>query len=94
MNESLAGGSVECGSDTPSAEALVGWLLEHQELHVAELSEDSESLPSIEGFTDSDSMSDDFEDMEGAFGEVHTNFTNILITFANIYCRDVFMIVV
>ncbi len=61
---------MECGADTPSAEALVGWLLEHQELHVAELSDDSESLPSIEGFSDSDSMSDDFEDLEGAFGEV------------------------
>ena len=56
----------------------MGWLLEHQELHVAELSDDSESLPSIEGFTDSDSMSEDFEDMEGAFGEVYKNLTNTL----------------
>ena len=80
LSENLSGGSVECGSDTPSAEALVGWLLEHQELHVAELSDDSESLPSIEGFTDSDSVSEDFEDMEGAFGEVCKNLTNTLQT--------------
>ena len=70
----VSGGSLECGSDTPSAEALVGWLLEHQDLHVTELSEDSESLPSIEGFSDSDSMSDEFEDLEGAFGEVKIFF--------------------
>ena len=47
---------------------------------MAELSDDSESLPSIEGFTDSDSMSEDFEDMEGAFGEVYQNLTNTLQT--------------
>ncbi len=69
----FAGGSLDGSSEAPSAEALVGWLLEHQELHVTEISDDSESLPSIEGFSDSDSMSDEFEDLEGAFGEVGSN---------------------
>ena len=54
----------------PSAEALVGWLLEHQELQVPQLS-DSDSLSSIEGFSDSDStFDDDYEDMDGSISEV------------------------
>ena len=55
---------------------------------MAELSEDSESLPSIEGFSDSDSMSDEFEDLEGAFGEV--KFENILVAYhCHVYFTDI-----
>ena len=53
----------------PSAESLVGWLLEHQEVQVTELS-DSDSLSSVDALSDSTSISDDFDDLEGAFGEV------------------------
>ncbi len=65
----FSGGSLAPGSEMPSAETLVGWLLEHTELQITDLS-DSDSLSSIEGFSDSDSMSDDYDDLEGAFGEV------------------------
>ncbi|XP_022244118.1 E3 ubiquitin-protein ligase HERC2-like isoform X2 [Limulus polyphemus] len=44
---------------TPSAEALVSWLLEHQD-QVVDLSDD-ESFTSFEGFSDSDSFSEDME---------------------------------
>ena len=57
------GGSLAPGGDTPNAEALVSWLLEHQELQIPELS-DSDSLSDIEGFSDSDSFSDEFEDLD------------------------------
>ena len=46
----------------------MGWLLEHQDLPVPEVS-DSESSSDIDlspaEFDDSDSMSDDYEDMDG-----------------------------
>ena len=57
------------GADSPSAESLVSWLLEHQEVQIAELS-DSDSLFSSEDFSDSESDSDDMPDIDGAFGEV------------------------
>ncbi|XP_023218340.1 E3 ubiquitin-protein ligase HERC2-like isoform X1 [Centruroides sculpturatus] len=46
----------------PSPEALVSWLLEHQE-QVLNLSED-ESFTSLDGYTDSDSFSEDLEDID------------------------------
>ena len=65
----VSGGSLAPGSEMPSAETLVGWLLEHTELQVADLS-DSDGLSSIDAFSDTDSMSDEFEDLDGAFGDV------------------------
>lgn len=58
--------------ELPSAESLVGWLLENQSLPVADLS-DSDSLSSFDAFSDTDSMSDDLEDLQGAFGQTPPN---------------------
>ncbi|XP_077868707.1 E3 ubiquitin-protein ligase HERC2-like [Saccoglossus kowalevskii] len=52
-------------SDTPSAEVLVSWLLEHPDLQVPDLVSDSESISSCDDYSDTDSISDEFEDMEG-----------------------------
>ncbi|XP_014678095.1 PREDICTED: E3 ubiquitin-protein ligase HERC2-like [Priapulus caudatus] len=61
----------ELGGDIqPSAESVVGWLLEHPALHIPEVS-DSDSISSIEGFSDSDSFSDDLDDLEGSFSELY-----------------------
>ena len=58
-------------NDLPSAEALVGWLLEHQEVQVSDAS-DSDSLSSLDGFSDSDSYSDDMDEPAGAYQMVRT----------------------
>lgn len=65
----VVGGSTAPGHEMPSAESLVGWLLEHQEVQVTTLS-DTDSLSSADPLSDSDSMSDEFEDLEGAFKDV------------------------
>ena len=55
------GGSLVPGADVPTAEALVGWLLEHQDIQIPGLS-DSDSLSDL--FSDSDSISD-YSDFDG-----------------------------
>jgi hypothetical protein len=52
---SSLGGALTPGADVPTAEALVGWLLEHQDVQIPGMS-DSDSLSDL--FDDSDSMSD------------------------------------
>lgn len=64
-------GSLAPGLDMPSAQSLVGWLLERQEVTVPDLS-DTDSLSSVEVPSDSDSMSDEFEDLEGV--RIHSLF--------------------
>ncbi|XP_077983839.1 E3 ubiquitin-protein ligase HERC2-like [Glandiceps talaboti] len=49
--------------DSPSAEVLVSWLLEHPDLQVPDLISDSESMSSCEDFSDSESVSDDLEEI-------------------------------
>lgn len=53
---------------TPSPESLVGWLLEHQDQVVDQ--SDDETGSSVDAPVDSDSISDDMDDIEGAFQEV------------------------
>jgi hypothetical protein len=69
------GGSVAPTGESPRAETLVGWLLEHQDLPVPEMS-DSDSSSDVDisatEYDDSDSMSDDYEDMEGTGPELVT----------------------
>lgn len=60
------------GGDVPSAESLVGWLLEHPELQVPEFSE-SDSMSEPDGLSDSDSE----EEVEGAFGETEVSSNSI-----------------
>lgn len=56
--------------DSPSLEALVNWLLEHNdELQLQDMT-DSDSESSLDAFSDTDSMSDEFEEMDGAFSDV------------------------
>jgi hypothetical protein len=68
LSPSPVGGSLAPGADVPSAESLVGWLLEHQDLQVTELSDSEEvELDDDEGslsdiFSDSDSISDYSDD--------------------------------
>ncbi|XP_052829652.1 E3 ubiquitin-protein ligase HERC2 isoform X3 [Octopus bimaculoides] len=59
------GGSLLAGCDTPSAESLVGWLLEHKDLKIQSDSDSDMSVCSID--IDSDetgSMSDIFDDLD------------------------------
>ena len=77
------GGGLLPGCETPSAETLVGWLLEHQNLQVHEDSDTDYSLYSMELASDeSGSMSDifdDFDDMDAE--EVRKFFTFFLFFF-------------
>ena len=57
------------GGDMPNAESLVGWLLEHQQLRLTNLS-DSDSLTGSDASSDSDTSSDEYEEAEGAFGYI------------------------
>ncbi|ESO89418.1 hypothetical protein LOTGIDRAFT_218809 [Lottia gigantea] len=60
LNES---GSLFPEGETPTAESLVGWLLEHQDTAPPD-DTDTESLSSVDGYTDTDSMSEDFEEYD------------------------------
>lgn len=64
-------------ADGPRAEAVVDWLLEHQDLQLPEISDSESSDVSI--FSDSDSMSDDYEDMEGAGADIALDQTEVII---------------
>ncbi|XP_070553640.1 E3 ubiquitin-protein ligase HERC2-like isoform X2 [Ptychodera flava] len=55
--------------DTPSAEVLVSWLLEHPDLQVPDLKSDSESISSCDDLSDTDSVLDEFEDLESALDQ-------------------------
>ncbi|KAK6172413.1 hypothetical protein SNE40_016067 [Patella caerulea] len=57
------GGSLFPEGETPTAESLVSWLLEHQDTHPQD-DTDTESLSSVDGYTDTDSMSEDFEEYD------------------------------
>ena len=73
--------------DMPSAESLVGWLLEHQATEQATELSDTDSLSSIDALSDSDSMSDEFEDLEGAFRDISVcNLSMIAYSFRNNIC--------
>ena len=77
--------STDC--DSPSAESLVGWLLEHQELQIDSLSDvDGKSdVADAEGLSDFEFMLADLEDFDGSLDEpVAVSFVQIhLIFFKN-----------
>jgi hypothetical protein len=61
----VLGGTLTGDADTPSAESLVGWLLEHQDL-----SSDSESLSDVDDLSGPGSVTlDEYDDFEGLLGE-------------------------
>ena len=70
-------GSLAPTADTPRAEAIVDWLLEHQDLQLPDLSDSESSDVSV--FSDSDSVSDDYEDMEGAGADIALDQTEVII---------------
>ncbi|XP_048243824.1 E3 ubiquitin-protein ligase HERC2-like isoform X1 [Haliotis rufescens] len=59
----VIGNGALSSTDSRSAEALVSWLIEHQEVPGQEES-DTDSLSSIDGYSESDSMSEDFDDFD------------------------------
>lgn len=52
------------GAAEPSAETLVGWLLEHPDLNLDD-DTDTDSISSLDFYSDTDSTSEDFEAEEG-----------------------------
>ena len=73
------------GGDVPSAESLVGWLLEHQQLRLTSLS-DSDSLTASDQTSESDTSSDEYEEAEGAFGYVQVGLFS-LIQFSYLFAQ-------
>jgi len=59
----FSGGWLSGSGEVPTAEAVVGWLLEHHELQVAgdDLS-DSEPVSDVDGLSDLESILDEVED--------------------------------
>ncbi|XP_052077229.1 E3 ubiquitin-protein ligase HERC2-like isoform X2 [Mytilus californianus] len=53
-------GSAVLGGSEPNAETLVGWLLEHPDLNLDD-DTDTDSISSLDFYSDSDSTSEDFE---------------------------------
>ena len=60
----LAGSAVLGGSE-PSAETLVSWLLEHPDLNLDD-DTDTDSISSLDFYSDSESTSEDFEAEEAS----------------------------
>lgn len=56
----LTAGSAVLGGSEPTAETLVGWLLEHPDLNLDD-DTDTDSISSLDFYSDSDSTSEDFE---------------------------------
>jgi E3 ubiquitin-protein ligase HERC2 len=65
----LPGGSLQSENEAPSVETLVGWLLEHSELQMSDLSDTDSISDDYDIFSDSDGMLDDLEDMTNAVME-------------------------
>ena len=65
---------MEMGGDVPSAESLVGWLLENQQLRLTSLSDSDSLTGSDQSSCESDTSSDEYEEAEGAFGYVQVRF--------------------
>ncbi|XP_074649618.1 E3 ubiquitin-protein ligase HERC2-like [Tubulanus polymorphus] len=64
-------GGYRAGSDTPTAESLVVWLLENQDgIRTDVMLSDSDDGSYEDPMSDTESMSSDFEDLEVAFNEV------------------------
>ncbi|XP_064637694.1 E3 ubiquitin-protein ligase HERC2-like isoform X2 [Lineus longissimus] len=74
-------GGTTPGTDMPSAEALVGWLLEHPDYESADTTTDSDDTSFADSMSETDSMSSDFEDLEGAFQEMHNQWGSFMKTF-------------
>lgn len=66
----FAGGWLSGSGEAPTAEAVVGWLLEHHELQIAgdDLS-DSEPVSDVDGLSDLESILDEVEDDFSASNE-------------------------
>ena len=56
-----SGGSLAPGGDAPGAEGLVGWLLEHQDIHLPDMSDSDSLSDDLDQFSDTESLSDDME---------------------------------
>ena len=69
----LTAGSGVLGGSDPSAETLISWLLDHPDLNLDD-DTDTDSISSLDFYSDSESTSEDFEAEEAAdfFGNNNT----------------------
>lgn len=61
----LTAGSGVLGGSDPSAETLISWLLDHPDLNLDD-DTDTDSISSLDFYSDSESTSEDFEAEEAA----------------------------
>lgn len=76
----LTAGSTVLGGSDPSAETLISWLLDHPDLNLDD-DTDTDSISSLDFYSDSESTSEDFEAEEAADFFGNNNVVSLMLIY-------------